>query len=102
MKRLFIACLIATSPVLLSCRKSTCGNGPGQAMTVLKDCTGTYLRLDGKDYRVCNVKTLKNYADGTQVEAGFKKINSCRAEEKRIVCEMLHQNEGWVEVTSVR
>lgn len=70
-------------------------------MTVIKDCTGSYLRFNDKDYHICNIEIVENYNDGTEVNASFKNIDDC-PDNAEIVCEMLHNNEGWVEVTKIK
>ncbi|RYD55759.1 MAG: hypothetical protein EOP56_14445 [Sphingobacteriales bacterium] len=69
-----------------------------QESTIVKDCTGTYLRLNGKDYHVCNKDMIAQYPDGTKITATFKTINTCKASENETICMMYHENEGWVEV----
>lgn len=71
-------------------------------MTVVRDCTGVYLREQHKDYRVCNYEQLDSYPEGTMVQASFKFIGSCPKLDTMIVCEMLHQNEGLIELRSVK
>lgn len=82
---------------LLSCKKDKL-----RSMTVQKDCTGVYLRVDGKDYHVCNDGLLEKYPPGTIVTAAFRSIPDCPEQADRIVCMMLHPHEGWVEITSLR
>jgi len=71
-------------------------------MTVVKDCSGTYLRLDGKDYHVCNEEKLSSFSSGTNVTATFKTLQNCKALEEKIVCKLYHQNEGWIEVCNLK
>lgn len=79
---------------ILSCKKVS-----NEEATIVRDCTGTYLRYNNKDYHVCNHDKLAAYPDGKKLLVSFKKINQCSgsaAEEN--VCHMLHENEGWIEV----
>ena len=69
-------------------------------MTVIKDCTGSYLRLNGNDYHICNFKIVDTFDNGTKVEGSFNKIDEC-IDNDEVVCEMYHQNEGWIEVTII-
>lgn len=79
-----------------SCKKEN------QLVTVVKDCTGTYLHYDGKDYHVCNPEKLSTYPNGSKVNASFKKIDECNGSAKdAIVCMMVHENEGWIEVDKI-
>ncbi len=70
-------------------------------MQVVRDCTGTYLRINKKDYHVCNIERIATYADGQTIKAAFKKIGECE-KQPEIVCMMFHENEGWVEITKVK
>lgn len=79
---------------------SACKKVNDKSVTVIKDCTGTYLRYKGNDYHVCNTEATDAFADGKQAIATFKKIKSCSREVT--VCAMVHQNEGWVEVKEIR
>lgn len=71
-------------------------------MTVVRDCSGTYLRLDGKDYHVCNEEKLSSFSSGTNVTATFKTLQNCKVLEEKIVCKLYHKNEGWVEVVNLK
>lgn len=71
------------------------------SVTLLRDCTGTYIRWQGKDYRVCNIKKVASFPDGSAMTATFKSIDyeECNGAAKdEIVCTMLHISEGWVEI----
>lgn len=95
MKKLLLLPLLAC--VLLSCKKEKL-----RSMTVQKDCTGVYLRVDGKDYHVCNDGLLEKYPSGASVMASFRPVKDCPDQADRIVCMMYHENEGWVEISSLR
>lgn len=83
---------------LFACKKET-----NKSVTVVRDCTGTYLRFEGKDYHVCNPEKVSSYTEGTTVEATFKKIKECNGLAKDgAVCYMVHENEGWVDVEKVK
>ncbi len=69
---------------------------------VVKDCTGTYLRFEGNDYHVCNLEKTASFPDSTFVTASFKKLNECKGSGgSAVVCMMLHENKGWIEVTQI-
>lgn len=89
--------LAFTAIALCSCKKESL-----RKMTVIRDCTGTYLRADGKDYHVCNDGLLSGYKGGVAVMANIRPVSECAEQNDRIVCMMLHQNEGWVQVTRVK
>lgn len=82
---------------------SACEKVTSEQMTVVRDCTGTYLRYQGKDYQVCNLEKVSEFPDGTPVKVTFEKIDNCTGSAiTAIVCEMLHQNEGWIEVKNIK
>ena len=77
---------------------SSCSSIKNTEVTVVRDCTGTYVRSNEKDYHVCNLDVVKDVADGATVKLDFKKVSACPAMDSTIVCMMYHENEGWVEV----
>jgi hypothetical protein len=78
-----------------------CSKVNNKNMTVIKDCTGSYLRFNDKDYHICNIETVEYYEDGAEVKASFKKVDDC-PDNDEVNCEMLHNNEGWIEVTKIK
>ncbi|PCJ28861.1 MAG: hypothetical protein COA97_00555 [Flavobacteriales bacterium] len=78
----------------------SCSKVNNKNMTVIKDCTGSYLRFNDKDYQVCNIEVVENFDNGTEVKASFKKIDKC--ENNWGGCNMLHQNEGWINVRNIK
>ncbi len=81
-----------------SCKKRTRGT-----MTVIKDCTGTYLRLNDKDHPICNEDKLDKFASGTVVDASFVKDDKCVSD--RVHCAMVHDHEievGAFRVTKIK
>lgn len=78
----------------------SCTKVADKDMLVIRDCTGTYLQYDEKDYHVCNADVLLAYDSGDEVNASFEKIDDCN-QNGQITCEMFHQNEGWIKVTEV-
>jgi hypothetical protein len=97
MKKILSITAIALLFTMFSCNKEEC-----KSMTVVRDCTGTYLRLDGKDFHVCNEEKLSSFSSGTNITASFKTIENCKALEEKFVCKMYHKNEGWIEVVNLK
>lgn len=85
---------ITIAALFFSCKKVK-----NKEMTVVKDCTGAYLRFNNKDYKVCNEESLQTYESGTAVTATFKKTSTCA--QDHAVCLMAHESAGWVEVQKV-
>ncbi len=91
---LFSTSLIA---LLLSCATA----GLGKTATVTRDCTGTYLRMDSKDWLVCNADILNKYKEGATVSAKFVKTDECPEFADKIFCMMYHENEGLIRITDL-
>jgi hypothetical protein len=80
----------------------SCSKIKNEPVTVVKDCTGVYLRFNNKDYLVCNLDKVSSFPDGATVTATFKKIKQCNdAGQSVFVCTMVHDNEGWIEVEKI-
>ncbi len=94
MKKLLLGIACAT---LISCATA---DSNANAI-VIRDCTGTYLRIDSKDYLVCNESILKPYATNSAVTASYNKITVCKEHEGKMVCMMYHENEGLIRITSL-
>lgn len=56
----------------------SCGNTEEVMATVVKDCSGTYLRKNNVDYKVCNENELILFEDGTRISAKVKDIYECK------------------------
>lgn len=92
--------LLASGLILMA---SSCSKFNADKMIVIRDCTGTYLRMDGKDYRVCNLEKVTAFADGAEVDASFKRLGECNGSANdQIVCMMYHEHEGWIEVKQIK
>lgn len=82
---------------LIFCKKERNKNA-----ALVRDCTGTYLRIEGKDYQVCNLAKVAKYTDGTKVSVTYKKIDGCKGPGgDPVACYLLHPNEGWIEVEKI-
>lgn len=80
--------------ILLSCTKQA-------DMIVIKDCTGTYLRKNDKDFKVCNEELLNEYEDEQVVTITYTRVDGgCKPEG--FVCELYHQFEYYIEVETVQ
>lgn len=83
---------------LFSCKKECFQNA-----IVVKDCTGTYLQMGGKDYKVCNFEKLTAYDNGTMINFTHKDLGSCGSSEKgEPVCSISHPSAGWMEVEKIK
>jgi hypothetical protein len=103
MKYLFIASITLASLLQVGCKKTDgpCRGQYSGSMQVVSDCTGSYLRYQQKDYKVCNTAALAGYNSGDWVSASFNKIASC-SNDPGYICQMYHENEGFVAVLCIR
>lgn len=96
MKKMF---LWVSALLLMS---ATCKKSVNIPMVFIKDCTGTYLRYNDKDYHICNTEKVEGFTNGDTVIAKFTKLKECNGKAKDgIICMMYHANEGWIEIQSV-
>jgi hypothetical protein len=98
MKTLLYIAVASVMLILFACKKESY-----QMATVIADCTGTYLRWDGKDYKVCNIEKVSSYPTGTTVETTFKKIAECKGLGNfPVTCYMYHEYDSWIEVEKIK
>lgn len=95
MKLFNLLLIITLSSTILSCEKEK-----NQSATIVRDCTGTYLRLDNKDYLVCNTKKTNEFEENDEVIATFKDVKDCRTNDA--VCAVYHKTEGTIKVCKIR
>ena len=97
MKKSISIVTILTVLTLFSCKKEK-----NEEVSVIRDCTGTYLHFNGKDYHVCNSDKLSSFENGVIVKATFKRIKKCEGSANHETkCLMIHSNEGWIEVEKI-
>ena len=97
MKNLSLAAVLFIILQSFACKKAN-----NIDATVVRDCTGTYLRVNTTDYKVCNKAKLKSHDDGELVNATFKIINEGKCEsDEDIVCMMYHEFKEKIVVTKV-
>jgi len=94
MKNIFISILFLTT--LVSCHKETKNNA-----TIVKDCTGDYIRIDSKDYFICNDEMAINFKNNTQVYVEYNTVDKCD-QPNDAICLMLHLSEGAIKITKIK
>jgi hypothetical protein len=93
--RVFITIFIALT--LLSCNKIN------QDAIVAKNCSGTTISVNDKNYRVCNEEILEDYMDGESVEISFSILkNGCPEFENGVVCDLFLEYKQWIEIKKVK
>ena len=80
--RIFI--VVITLTTLMSCDKTKV------KMTVVKDCTGVYLRDNSRDYFVCNDEILDSYSAGDKIKVTYDDLEECFGILEPVTCEMAH------------
>ena len=74
-----------------------------QTGTIVKDCTGTYLRVgENEDYLVCNSDILASKKEGEKVSVVYDYTKECKERDGKIMCMMYHENKGMIRVKSVK
>ncbi|WP_282630766.1 hypothetical protein [Empedobacter sedimenti] len=67
--------------------------------TVVRDCTGTYIRVDNKvDYLVCNAHLLSGKEDGETASIVYESEKECKDLEKQATCMMFHEHKGKIRI----
>ena len=93
----FVLILITTIGInlIFSCEKSKI------KMTVIKDCTGIYLRKNAQDYYVCNDDVIESYSSGEKIKVSYELLEQCFGILEPVSCEMDHPYESKIEVTNI-
>lgn len=97
MRKIALLLLLTGSVVIESCKKDRWVDA-----VVLRDCTGTYLRIGELDYKVCNLGKVEAISNRTNVSVRIEKIDACDCNQGVIVCEMLHLHNGWLYVQEIK
>jgi len=94
MKKALFFSLVTALIAFSSCSKESDNNA-----TVVRDCTGTYLEIDGDDYYVCNAGEIAQYDDGAKLDINYKSVPECGLTG---TCLLYHPKKGDIEVTDVK
>ena len=82
--------------VSFSCDKKT------QKMEIVRDCTGTYLKKDGKDHYVCNESILSSYNAGDKIKVQYDVLTDCFGLINQPTCLLLHEYDDKIEITKIK
>lgn len=96
MKKYILASLLGITLLLSSCGKIT------QNGEIIRDCTGTYLQLNNRDYLICNPAIVSSYPSGSQLKVKFRHISNCSSNSDQAICEMYHHSYGFVEIAEIK
>lgn len=80
-----------------------CNKKRNQSAVVVRDCTGVYLRINNKDFQICNPEKIASFPGGSKVITSYKKISECKGSAiDSAGCKIIHPNEGWIEVEKMK
>lgn len=77
---------------------SGCTDSQTQTATVFKNCTGSYLRFEDNDFKVCNQEIIESYQKGEVITVSLRHIDQCSYD---YACNLYYPFEGWVEVLEI-
>lgn len=97
-KSIFAFAAFAIFSLSFSACTRSCKELDTQKAKVIRDCTGTYVRIADKDYLVCNTSALADYADNECVEVTTASVTDCAEQKDKAICAMAHESAGIVEV----
>lgn len=97
-KTIFAFAAFAIFSLSFSACTRSCKELDTQKAKVIRDCTGTYVRIADVDYLVCNTSALTDYADNECVEVSTAGVADCAEQKDKIICAMAHEYAGIVEV----
>lgn len=93
--------LTAVLLFLLTFSISSCSK-PFRNGTINRDCTGTYIELNDRDYLICNPLMTDSYQNGKTVKVKFKSKTSCSSNSVSFACQLYHPNSGIIEVMEIK
>ncbi len=79
---------------------ASCDHKTSKKSIVIKDCTGSYLQIEGSDFRICNDSKVEHIPNGTEVVATFRSSSTCEV-DNQIRCELYHKNEGDIRISKI-
>lgn len=88
-------CAMMVAVFAIACKKET-----HLEAVIIKDCTGTYLRIANKDYKVCNIKLTEDFADGQTVKAVFTPESDCNSDAPS-PCYMNHNFVSYAQIKKI-
>jgi len=82
----------------------SCNRKYSQSASIVRDCTGTYLRWKDADYYVVNDETTDKFDDAEEVKVTFKDVTKNADKltfENESSCMLYHAIEGFVEIKKI-
>jgi len=72
-----------------------------EKVQVVRDCSGTYIKMKGLDYKVCNDELLADLENESFATLSFIDVSTCKVEEGVAVCMLYHEHVGIVKVLEI-
>lgn len=77
---------------------SGCTDSQTQTAIVKKNCTGSYLRFEDNDFKICNPEIIGSYQGGEIVTVTIRYNDQCSYD---FACYLHHPFKGWVEILEI-
>ena len=60
-------------------------------VTFVRDCTGSYIRIDSNDYKICNYQDVQKFESGDVLKVSYDSIGKCEnTNPEQLTCKMAH------------
>lgn len=90
--------LIVILLIFSSCKKDSYTNA-----TVIKNCTGTYLKVLDQTYQICNANKTSSFENEQKVLARFTFTKACSNDAPiSATCYMLYYSDGWINIIDLK
>ena len=106
MKLSMLFWVIITMVLLISCKKTDLSTPQDQTPTtgfqnaqVIKNCLGSFLQIENKNYLVCNENLVQNYPHKSQVQVTLNRQTGCNYSG---ACYMYFEYEYSVEILGIQ
>lgn len=77
---------------------SGCTDSQSQIATVKKNCTGSYLRFEDNEFKICNPEIIETYQGGEIITVTIQYNDQCSYD---FACNLEYPFEGWVEILEI-
>ncbi len=77
---------------------SGCTDSQKQTAIVIKNCTGSYLRFQENDFKICNPEIIESQQEGEVITVKLRYIDQCTDD---YACNLHYPFEGWVEILEI-
>lgn len=96
MRKILALLIIIPFLGIISCSKQS------SEITLVRDCTGTYARINGDDWLICNYADITDYPDGSVMDVEFIQLQECSASEPpESTCLEYHESRGFIRISAI-